>query len=365
MLIRPILLASTLACSSATTPRTAYPSAAPKTTTPVEVSQGAREVPRELGRVDFSRDFEASLARAKSLGKPVFALFQEVPGCATCVAFGKGPLSHPLLVEAIEELFVPVAVYNNHPGDDREVLDRYNEPSWNNPVVRFLDTDGNDLLPRRDGVWDTNGIAVRAAAALEAAGQEVPLWFQTLVEELKAGPTERAVFAMSCFWTGEAQLGKLDGVVNTQAGWYAGREVVEVTYRPGELSQDELVSAARNLRCASRVWAPNAGEGGGSEVLALTGGVGRARESDQLHSLKRTSLRWLPLTPLQARRVNAALYDGRSPNAWLSPRQLTLAAEVRKLGRDASSRLGKLERPDEHAQLAHYSRALRRALELN
>ncbi len=36
--------------------------------------------PRELGRVHFSRDFAATLAAAKRSGKPVLALFQEVPG---------------------------------------------------------------------------------------------------------------------------------------------------------------------------------------------------------------------------------------------------------------------------------------------
>ena len=36
--------------------------------------------PRELGRVHFSRDFAATLAAAKKSGRPVLALFQEVPG---------------------------------------------------------------------------------------------------------------------------------------------------------------------------------------------------------------------------------------------------------------------------------------------
>ena len=38
------------------------------------------EVRPELGRVEWSRDLEASLAASKLSGKPVLVLFQEVPG---------------------------------------------------------------------------------------------------------------------------------------------------------------------------------------------------------------------------------------------------------------------------------------------
>ena len=36
--------------------------------------------PPELGMVHWSRDLDASLARARKSGKPVLVLFQEVPG---------------------------------------------------------------------------------------------------------------------------------------------------------------------------------------------------------------------------------------------------------------------------------------------
>lgn len=40
----------------------------------------AAEAPKELGTVRFERDLDAALAAAKASGKPVFLLFQEVPG---------------------------------------------------------------------------------------------------------------------------------------------------------------------------------------------------------------------------------------------------------------------------------------------
>ena len=38
------------------------------------------ERPVELGAVDWERDYERAVARSKKSGKPIFLLFQEVPG---------------------------------------------------------------------------------------------------------------------------------------------------------------------------------------------------------------------------------------------------------------------------------------------
>src|SRR5258706_973783 len=62
--------------------------------------------PRELGKVRWHRDFDAATAESRASGRPLFVLFQEVPGCSTCVSFGDQVLSHPLLVDAIEKEFI-------------------------------------------------------------------------------------------------------------------------------------------------------------------------------------------------------------------------------------------------------------------
>ena len=43
-------------------------------------SDGVPESAPELGRVDWPRDVDAAVAAAEADGRPVFALFQEVPG---------------------------------------------------------------------------------------------------------------------------------------------------------------------------------------------------------------------------------------------------------------------------------------------
>ena len=76
----------------------------------------------------WGRDFDAALKKSARTGKPVFAFFQEVPGCAGCQKFGAKVMSHAPIVEAVEREFIPVLIYNNRRGKDAEILKRYEEP---------------------------------------------------------------------------------------------------------------------------------------------------------------------------------------------------------------------------------------------
>ena len=105
-------------------------------------------------------------------------------------------LSHPLLVEAIASEFAPVAIYNNAKGRDERVRERYSEKAWNNPVVRFLDREGKDLLPRQGGIYSVAGIATRMVRALEAAKRPVPGYLRLLVLDDRPAQLRRAAFAM-------------------------------------------------------------------------------------------------------------------------------------------------------------------------
>ena len=128
--------------------------------------------PIELGSVSWQRDLSSALNKSSESGKPVFLLFQEVPGCATCSIYGREILSHPLLVEAIEDLFEPVFVYNNRSGSDKKIRNQYQEPSWNFPVVRYLKSDGTDLIPRRDRIWKIDTTLSRMVEALKFQGKK-------------------------------------------------------------------------------------------------------------------------------------------------------------------------------------------------
>jgi hypothetical protein len=76
----------------------------------------------ELGTVSWHRDYNSAITLSKEESKPVLILFQEVPGCMTCRNYGQNVLSNPLMVDAIEHLFIPLAIYNNKKGADATVL---------------------------------------------------------------------------------------------------------------------------------------------------------------------------------------------------------------------------------------------------
>lgn len=281
--------------------------------------------PVEIGLVRWNRDLDASLDQSKQSGKPVFVLFQEVPGCSGCQKFGHEVLSHPLVVEAIEDEFIPVVVYNNRStGTDKQLLDRFGEQAWNYQVVRFLDGDGNDLIERREGVSTIDGIVSRMILVLEKTQRSVPNYLTTLVATNDRANHEVAAFAMHCFWTGEYRLGGIDGVIATEAGFLDGHEVTLVRYDKDKIGIDELASQAAKVKCADKVYTRS-----GESLAGLRGGkldtsYRTASQSDQ----KRQISRWKAIesvsgiNAMQLTKINSLAPQSTQLAAqWLSPRQ--------------------------------------------
>ena len=83
----------------------------------------------------------------------------------------------------MENEFYPVLVYNNHKGGmDEQLLKRFNEPAWNYQVIRFLNADGSDIIPRKDRVWTTSGVASRMIEALKASNRSIPEYLEALTK---------------------------------------------------------------------------------------------------------------------------------------------------------------------------------------
>jgi hypothetical protein len=139
--------------------------------------------PIEVGDVRWGRDLETALENSAKTGKPVLVLFQEIPGCSGVQKFGREVLTNPSLVEAIENEFFPVLVYNNRTGGlDEKLLKRFQEPAWNYQVIRFLNAEGRDIIPRKDRIWSLNGVASRMIEALTAANRSVPNYLEALAK---------------------------------------------------------------------------------------------------------------------------------------------------------------------------------------
>ena len=268
---------------------------------------------RELGEVAWLRDHDLALASAAEQGKPVLLLFQEVPGCSTCVRFGQDVLTQPLMVEMIADRFVPVAIFNNHPGLDAEILRRYDEPSRNNPVVRFLGRDGAELLPKLNDRYDALGLHEKIIAVLEMLGDDVPQYFRLLGRDLlvENGLSESVTYTTPCFWSGETSLAGHPAVITTDAGWVDGEEVVQVQFDPREVSRRDLDAYARVE---------------GFDPIN-TGRFELDREPQ--FYLRKNAARHLPLTPAQRTRINLAVPYRDPLTDILSPQQSAWLADPR------------------------------------
>ncbi|MBW1298668.1 VPGUxxT family thioredoxin-like (seleno)protein, type 2 [Aquimarina litoralis] len=259
----------------------------------------------ELGKVAWLRDYDTALKLAKKENKDVLILFQEVPGCSTCRNYGHNVLSHPLMVEAIENSFVALAIFNNKGGKDAEILRKYKEPSWNNPVVRIVDHTGQNVVNRIGNDYSAIRLVQSMKEAIETKGKVIPEYINLLEKELLATNTNKAYYKMSCFWSGEKELGRLPAVLSTESGFIDYREVVEVTYDSKEITKKELDNYAKNS---------------GMSLMENKKSY-RSSPKDIHYYLQQTKFIYIPLTELQKTKINSALGDGRSTEQFLSPTQ--------------------------------------------
>lgn len=303
-----------------------------------------KDNPVELGKVNWLRDYDEAVAHSKKDGKPIFILFQEVPGCATCQNFGNDVLSHPFIVEMIETHFTPLAVFNNPPADragvkgkDRETLNKFNEPTWNNPVIRVVNTVGKDIVERLGRQWTELGVSYSITNALEKSKKEIPPYFQLYQEELigRSGEVKEANLAMYCFWTGEKELAKMDGILSTEPGYMNGHEVVKIEYNPYITSLEQIVPEANKVNCADEVYV--------DEKVKVNVPVKKTssyrKDRDDKYYLSRTDYKIIPMTDLQAAKVNSAIGSRQSPDQYLSPRQIELYNYLK--GKKIDSQIGK------------------------
>lgn len=287
----------------------------------------------ELGKVAWLRDYDAALALAKEIEKPILILFQEVPGCLNCQRFGREVMSNPLIVDVIEEQFIPLCIFNNNSGTDAEILDKFGEPSWNNPVVRIIDKNEKELT-KRMARFHPQEIVNGIVQALEKHDQEIPSYFQLLQQHINAeyGTVEKAVFPMYCFWSGELKLGQVDGVVNTLPGFMNGREVVEVFYDAEETSYKDVITQAKDMGAIEGAYVENKVQQNTAEEYFTDSKIKETNkfrlDGEPKYYLSKTLYKNVPMLPLQRIRVNHALYNNKNPEQYLSSSQIALLQDL-------------------------------------
>ena len=299
---------------------------------------------KELGHVKWMRSYDDALALAQKEDKHVFILFQEVPGCATCRNYGQNLLTHPHIVEAIETYFVPLTIFNNKGGEDAKILSKFGEPSWNNPVARIIDPKKEkDVVKRLNGRYDMLSLIQTISQGILASHKLIPIYLELLQEEYAANDLRETHLSMFCFWSGEKNLGKLDGVLSTRAGFMNGAEVVKVTYDANELSETDLISYASNRQCADAVFTDDQREVKAAKKLKIASrGTGKFRpDKEPKYYTFNSDYKYLPMTELQALKVNSALSERLSPDEFLSPRQKLLLKSIRSNQKNKISAIDK------------------------
>lgn len=270
----------------------------------------------ELGRVKWLRIYDEATALSSKSGKPIFILFQEIPGCSTCKNFGQNIMEHPLIVEAIESYFVPLAIYNNKGGADKAILDKFGEPAWNNPVIRIINAKGKDLSERGNGKYDLKSFVPFLRRAIMQTNNVVPQYIQLLEDEVTA-EKEEVILQMYCFWTGEKELGMIPGVVNTQAGFSNGSEVVKVEFDKNKTTTDDIVKRGKKSGVADAVVPQNLNK----SSFRL--------DNDLHYYLKNSAYASIPMLKIQATKVNSLIGQKITPDSQLSPKQLAVLAGIK------------------------------------
>lgn len=148
-----------------------------------------------------------------------------------------------MIVEAAGSEFVPLCIYNStRGGKDAEILKKFKEPAMNNPVVRFLDADGKDIIPRMGNDWTTPGLMKRMIETLEKLERKPPTYLGETVAESKDAPQRAGDFLRKrpelhylplCAW----QADRVDAALEK------GEEIKDVL-TPGQVELQTKLKAA-------------------------------------------------------------------------------------------------------------------------
>lgn len=148
-------------------------------------------------------------------------------------------------------------------------------------------------------------------------------------------PAATAVFSMYCYWTGEATLGRVPGVVRTRIGHLPGAEIVEVSWDPARTDLARLTAALKRQNSFYALLAKNREER--QRALAHLPGSEVKVESEapdfleSKHSLRtrHPDLYYLDLSEAQAIALNSWSYFGGEMPDVLTPEQKALRPKVR------------------------------------
>jgi hypothetical protein len=303
---------------------------------------------QELGCMPFHFvSFHHALIASSTTRRPVLLVQAEIPGDTDA---GSEIFSHPLIVEAADSLFTTVFDKDE---DYSCSASRSASGKSRRTRVGFFDDSGNQIVQSLCADMLTRaGIAEAMIATLEACQQPVPKYLRLLYDEergrIKPGPVglpvpcyHRVVFGMDDSTLGEVEFAGLEGVISTRAGFLTQQKIVEVIYDAGRISFASVIHYALKRKVGDIIYYQT-----NDERIAALMEIQRVKESskvteflgtiqldkDPKRALRKSPLRFVPLTDLQATRANRLAHLNRFDEAMhlLSPRQGLIFMQARK-----------------------------------
>ncbi len=165
----------------------------------------------------------------------------------------------------------------------------------------------------------------------------LPGWADDGARSTESAPAaehiETATFSMFCYWTGEATLGQVDGVVASRIGHWSGNEIVQVDYDTRRTTVAALTQALKARDSLYFVVAPekasrtSLGDIPKRQVRRL---AGEPHFIDPKHSLRTRfpQIAALELTEAQAIALNSWSYFGGSMPDVLTDEQRKALGEA-------------------------------------
>ena len=145
---------------------------------------------------------------------------------------------------------------------------------------------------------------------------------------------QTATFAMYCYWTGEATLGRVDGVLASRIGHWGGREIVQVDFDPRRTDVAALVRALARQRSFDAVVVGETAGGepplGAIDPKHVVRHSGSPRFIEPKHSLRtrHPELLALGLDERQAMALNSwSYFGGRMPDVLTAEQKKRLARQ--------------------------------------
>jgi len=189
-----------------------------------------------------------------------------------------------VLVAAIENLFVPVLIYTSQgTAHDAAMLKEFNEPAWNNPVARIIDTEKKDIIERINGVYNARGVATRMLQALEKAGVELEGEARAVLQKVADGKETSAEEARQFKDAISGRVPRqLDKALSSAVTAYESRKFSKAAELAAKVRDDEKAEPAAR---ADAEYLINLVDGRFNELKAKAEKLKGEREYDALFAL--------------------------------------------------------------------------------